>query len=685
MNEHLRLVFAPFLPVSALWTLAALALLLTLYAFLRGARGSVLRGVAFALLLLALANPSLIEEERAPLKDTALLVIDDSASMKIGDRATQAAVALDHVIKKLAAFSDLDIETLHVKGATETDLFHAIDAKLGAMPRERLAGIVAITDGQIHDDPEAKLSASLHVLLAGHKNEIDRRLIIKQAPAYGIVGKNAALVLRIEDAPKAQNETAAITFRRDDGTQGSFSMPVGKDVKFDMPIAHAGRNLFAFSTDALPDELTPINNSAAVTVNGIRDRLRVLLVSGEPHIGGRTWRNLLKSDPAVDLIHFTILRSPDKLDAIPNNQLSLIAFPVHELFETRLKSFDLVIFDRFRQKSLVPDDYLANIANYVEQGGALLVSNAADQNIPPLTLSPLARILPAEPTGKLLTGAFVPNISEIGKRHPVTDSLETVSSREKWGSWFRQVEARAEGDVLMTGANGAPLLVLSHVGKGRVAQFLSDQFWLWARDYKGGGPEAELLRRTAHWLVGEPELDETALNAEVTPAEDGGWQIAITKHSLHKDSATVEVTGPDGVSLSVLLAPGKQPGILEGAYHASDIGLYHLKSGEDEMLVMAGPANATEFGAMVSSDEKLKPYAETSGGGIFWLEDRLPEIRRTSASEAQHGANWLGLRRNGQYRVSGSKAFPLWPAWLAVIVLLGALMLGWRYEGKTQS
>ena len=685
MSEHLGIALTPFLPPSALWALGALAFALTLYAFLRGARGVLLRGIAFILILLALANPSLIEEQRAPLKDTALLLVDDSASMKIGDRAAQAASALDGLTKKLAAFPDLDTEIVHVGGTTETDLFHAIDAKLGALPRERLAGIIAVTDGEVHDDPAAKLSAPFHVLLAGHRDEIDLRLIVKEAPAYGIVGKSAALVLRIEDAPKAQGETATITFRRDDGTQSSFSMPVGKDMKFEIPIARAGRNLFAFSTDPLPGELTPINNSAAVTVNGIRDRLRVLLVSGEPHIGGRTWRNLLKSDPAVDLIHFTILRSPDKLDAIPNAELSLIAFPVHELFETQLRSFDLVIFDRFRQKSLIPDEYLANIANYVEAGGALLVSNATDQSLPPLTLSPLARILPAQPTGKLLTGAFVPDISETGKRHPVTDTLANVAPREKWGPWFRQVEASAQGDVLMTGANGAPLLVLSHAGKGRVAQFLSDQFWLWARNYKGGGPEAELLRRTAHWLVGEPELDETALDAQAAPAEDGGWQIVVTKRSLHEDGAMVDITGPDGGVSTVALATGKQPGILEGLYHANDVGLYRLKSGDDEMLVMAGPADAPEFGAMISTDEKLKPYAEASGGGIFRLEDGLLEIRRTNAGEAQHGGSWLGLKRNGQYRVAGSRAFPLWPAWLAVIVLLGSLMLGWRREGKSKS
>jgi len=710
MNEHLRIIFAPLLPVSLLEALAIIAVLLVAYALWRRARGSFWRGIALALLLLALADPSLVEEQRAPLKDTALLVIDDSASMQIDDRPQQTAKITDEIAKKLADFSDLDVQTLHVKGTSETDLFRAIEGKLSALPPDRFAGAILITDGEVHDQcvtslkvdsacdkqlspsevthkPEnpASLPGPIHVLLAGHQNEIDRRLAVTQAPAYGIVGKSVTLTLRLDDHPKAQGETAPVTFLRDNGENQTFNMPIGEDVKFDVPITHAGRNLFAFSATALPHELTAINNSAALTINGIRDRLRVLLVSGEPHIGGRTWRNFLKADPAVDLIHFTILRSPTKMDGIPNSELSLIAFPVNELFEVKLKSFDLVIFDRFRQQSLIPDQYLENIAHYVEQGGALLISNATDAGMPPLTFSPLARILPAEPTGHLLTGAFVPDLTDAGQRHPVTNALVNDMPRNRWGPWFRQIEAQAKkGDVLLSGLNGAPLLVLAHAGQGRVAQFLSDQFWLWSRGYEGGGPQADLLKRTAHWLVGEPELDETALRAHAELGDSGGWQLVITKQSLHDESASVTVTDPDDQTSQATLAPDKQPGILKAVTALSKTGLYHLKSGDEEILVMAGPENAPEFGDMFATDEKLKPYADASGGGIFWLEDHPDgiDIRRTGAGSTQTGWNWIGLKKNDQYRITGSKAYPLWPAWLAVIVLLGAAMLAWRREGK---
>lgn len=685
MNAHWHLVFAPFIAIHWLEAFAFLAALLIGYALLQHAKGASLRAALFALFLLALANPSLIADERIPLKDTALIVIDDSASMQLEDRAQQAAKAAEEIGKKLAAFPDLNVETLHVKGTTETDLFAGLAQELSEIPKDRLAGALLITDGEVHDQPETPLAAPVHVLIAGHHDEVDRRLMIEAAPAYGLVGKRVTLSLRIDDAPKAQSGQAAVTFRRDDGETETMMMPIGKDVKFDVPIGHPGQNLFVFSTPSLPHELTALNNTASITINGIRDRLRVLLISGAPHIGERTWRNFLKSDPAVDLIHFTILRSPAKFDAVPESELSLIAFPVHELFATKLSGFDLIIFDRFRQQSLIDDEYLDNIAHYVEQGGALLISNATDDAGSPFNNSPLARILPAQPTGHLLTGRFVPNVTEIGARHPVTGALTKNIPQNTWGPWFRQIEAHTtKGEILMSGLNKQPLLVLDHVGKGRVAQFLSDQFWLWSKGYEGGGPQAELLRRVAHWLVGEPELDESALRAQAQAA-GGSLQLVITKQSLHGTSATVAVTGPDNQTSQVTLNASKEPGVLSATIPVSSTGLYHIKDNAKETLVLVGPGDVPEFGDMIATEDKLAPLVKPSGGGIFWLADYPygPAIHRTSAGGAQNGWNWLGLRQNGQYRVTGSRAWPLWPVWVALLALLGAALLAWQREGKS--
>ena len=413
-------------------------------------------------------------------------------------------------------------------------------------------------------------------------------------------------------------------------------------------------------------------------------RLRVLLVSGAPHIGGRTWRNLLKADPAVDLVHFTILRTPDKNPFAPNSEMALIAFPTRELFEVKLKNFDLVIFDRFSNRSLMPDAYLENIAHYVEQGGALLISNATDEDTDALSASPLAHLLPAESTGHLLTGAFVPDLTEAGKRHPVTATLANERPRSDWGPWFRQIDAHVRsGEILMTGINGAPLLILDHVGQGRVAQFLSDQFWLWGRGYQKGGPQPELLRRVAHWLVQEPELDETALRAHANSV-DGTWQLTISKRSLHDDQSVVNVTDPNEQTSQVTLRPSSDAGVLSATFPTSNPGLYRIKDGDKELMTIVGATDAPEFGDMRATEDILAPTVQSTGGSVFWLEDHPdgPSLKRTDADAAQKGWNWIGLRRNGQYRVTGSEAYPLWPAWAALATLLTILLWGWRREGK---
>ncbi len=156
----------------------------------------------------------------------------------------------------------------------------------------------------------------------------------------------------------------------------------------------------------------------------MRDRLRVLLISGEPHVGERTWRRLLKADPAVDLVHFTILRPPEKDDLTPLNELALIAFPTRELFQDKIGEFDLIILDRFQNRGILPPPYLENIADYVRDGGALLMSVGPEFTGPAsLDDTPLHDVLPAHPvrgpdgeadTGGVVDGAFRPLVTALG-------------------------------------------------------------------------------------------------------------------------------------------------------------------------------------------------------------------------------------------------------------------------------
>ena len=378
-----------------------------------------------------------------------------------------------------------------------------------------------ITEGEVHDVPASAAGlgfhAPLHALITGKPGEFDRRLQVLSAPRFGIVGSRQDIEVKVTDsAPSGSGGAVRLTVTHQGQPAVTQSVRAGEKIAIPVDIGHAGANIVEIEAEPAQGEITPVNNRAVLTVEGVRENLRVLLVSGEPHAGERTWRNMLKSDASVDLVHFTILRPPEKQDGTPINQLSLIAFPTRELFQEKLDQFDLIIFDRYQRRGVLPLLYLENVSRYVEKGGAVLVS-AGEDYASPLSLyrTPLGQVLPAVPSGRVVEEPFRPKLTELGEKHPVTGDLPGVGGDEpSWGHWFRVVEAAPrDAEVLMKGAQNKPLLVIGERGEGRVALLLSDHAWLWARGYEGGGPYTDLLRRIAHWLMKEPDLEEETLKA----------------------------------------------------------------------------------------------------------------------------------------------------------------------------
>jgi len=697
------LATAPLLPWTAIALLAAVCALVLGFGLLRRAPGLVWRAIAFAILLAALVNPSVVEEQRSPQPDIAIVVVDESPSQRIGDRQRATETALASLKDRLARERDLDLRVIRAgkpqpgAGDDGTRLFNALDRAMSEVPRQRLAGVVMITDGQVHDVPSGDanalreaVGAPLHVLLSGQPYEGDRRLVVDQAPSFGLVGKQLKLTIRVEDlpmgSPKEQEGSstsqARLTWRKDGGTPHPVMVPVDRDVPLPVVIDHGGPNVIELEVEPGAQELTLDNNRAVVAVNGVRDRLRVLLVSGEPHAGERVWRNILKSDPSVDLVHFTILRPPEKQDGTPIRELSLIAFPIRELFDVKLDEFDLIIFDRYSRRGVIPQAYLENVARYVRNGGAFLEAAGPSFGTPlSLARTPLGTILPTEPTGDVFEEGFKARVTDLGRRHPVTEGLSgagAAGGEPTWGRWFRQVEARVHhGTTLMSGDHGDPLLVLDRVGKGRVAQLLSDQMWFWARGFEGGGPEAELLRRLAYWLMKEPDLEENDLRAVVE-----GDRLAVTRQSLEPDDRPVTVTAPDGSTRSLTLSPDTG-GRSTGSLPIGEMGLYRVTDGSRTALAAAGPLNPVEFADVRTTPEKLAPVVAAIGGGIFWVgSGTLPEIRRVSPDRAAAGRNWMGLRVNGDYTVTGFSETPLLPGIAALLLIVGGLLAAWRREGS---
>jgi hypothetical protein len=687
------IAFSPLLPWPVLIALGVAALLVVGLTLFARRRGALLRLLAFAMLLLALLDPSLTREDRRPLKDVVAVVVDQSGSQTIGDRAAQTAHARAELEKRLNALGN--VETRFVEtGKSDADnrgtrLFQALQSALSDVPVDRVGAAILITDGIVHDIPAdvaaLGFKAPLHALITGHEGERDRRIELVEAPRFGIVGKDQTISARVLDTGSS-GEPVAIEVRRDGERVATLSAAVGETVDAKVRIEHAGPNVIELEVAPAPNELTEVNNRAVVTVEGVRDKLRVLLVSGEPHQGERMWRNLLKSDANVDLVHFTILRPPEKSsDGTPINELSLIAFPVADLFGRKIKDFDLIILDRYSSQSILPRVYFNNIVNYVRAGGALLMAEGPDYATPEgLYFSPLGELAPAKPDGEVIAQEFRATISPEGAKHPVTRGLGGSDlSPPSWGPWFRQIGAEVVNGVnILSGADNRPLLVLSRADKGRVALLLSDQMWLWARGYQGGGPHLDLLRRLAHWLMKEPELEEEALRASAR-----GRALTIERQSLKGDAPEVTIIGPTGATSKAQLVAA-EPGLSRTTIDVDQLGLYRISDGERQALVNVGPDNPIEFREVVSTMEKLRPVAEASGGTVRRIASNdgdavaMPRVIAMHESPSYGGADYVGVKRTGSSVVVGVASTPLGIGFLGLALLLGAVILVWRREGS---
>ena len=628
------LLFDPLIPLTALYVVTALAALSLVLTIWRKLPGWWLRGLAGLALLVALANPALQQEDREPLSDIVMLVVDESASQRIGERPTQNAEAIANIEAGLARRPNTELRIVTLddgEGDTGTALMTTLTQALAEEPQGRIAGIILLTDGRLHDLERApRLAAPLHTILTGEPTDWDRRLIVSNAPAFAILGEKVNLTLRVEDQGQAPAENSVdLSISIDGEPPLVLPVPIGQDIELPIDLPHGGMNVLQFTIPEAEGELTNRNNAAVVQVNGVRDRLRVLLVSGEPHPGERTWRNLLKSDSSVDLVHFTILRPPEKQDGIPVGQLSLIAFPTRELFLEKIHDFDLIIFDRYRRRGILPAQYLDNIRDYVEKGGAVLISSGPEYgSAESIYRSPLGTILPGAPTARVFEEGFTPQITDLGQRHPVTEGLESFAPNPDgdgpgWGRWFRLVDVLVpEGaSTIMSGLGDRPLLILNRIGEGRVSLIASDQSWLWDRGYEGGGPQLELLRRLAHWMMKEPELEEEALWVEPT-----GQTMRIIRRTLDLETGDVIITHPDGTETTLTLEQ-VSPGRFETLWEAPEIGLYRLDDGEETSVIALGPSAPREFEQTISSGELLEPLVASTGGGIKAISDGDVNIR----------------------------------------------------------
>ncbi|RWX78656.1 hypothetical protein EPK99_08645 [Neorhizobium lilium] len=688
--------FAPFFPWPVLAGLAVLALILAALAFWRGVRGASIRALALASLLLALSNPTLNQEDREPLSTIVPVIVDRSQSQDTAGRKQQTDEALASLKDRFSRYPRIETRIVEVADDENSDtpatkLFTALRSALSDVPPARVGGAVFLTDGQIHDLPgvnqDLGFNAPVHGLITGKPDEFDRRVEVVRAPRFGIVGEEQELTLRVFDdgrQPAGQNGgTAEVTVRMNGEQIATLRARPGTETPFSFTVPRGGNNVMEFSVAELPGEVTTANNRAVHVIDGIRQNLRVLLVSGEPHAGERAWRNLLKSDASVDLVHFTILRPPEKQDGTPINELSLIAFPTRELFVEKIKDFDLIIFDRYKHRGVLPILYYDYIAQYVENGGALLIAagpeHAGEDSI---AATPLEQVLPAAPTGEMHNAAFYPHLSELGAKHPVTRGLDPSGANPPaWGRWFSTVDVDPpRGQTVMEGDGNRPLLVLNRQGQGRVAMLLSDQGWLWARGFEGGGPHVSLYRRIAHWLMKEPELEEEALTARAS-----GRSLEATRQTIGADPGPATIKYPSGRTETMAMTAAG-PGQYKLERRMEETGLFEVSNGQFSTLVHVGTVDAPEFKAMISTEETLKPYADKTRGLVTRVSSgdtiSLPDILPVRGEVRVSDPNRMVIRMTDETVLRGINTLPLFAGFAGLSALLLVIAGTWWREGR---
>jgi uncharacterized membrane protein len=719
------IVFDPLLPYPFLAIAALIYLVMFIILVKRGKRNLWLRGLIIVGFFIVFLNPINVMQTRKSEKNEILVVLDETQSQKIDQRRAQLLTAFEQIQKDINNNPKLRMQSVRIRHNSligekadeafeETHLFAGLKDALSNMDKSRLGGIIIISDGQVHDLPESKDDKTdinyakllgidenipVHALITGSDKEIDRQIIVENTPFYGITGQDAAIDIKILVSPTMPRLPVPVTYTVNGKNPLTRMITPDTVARFELPVEQAGHNIYQFSIPDHPSELSTRNNTKVVTINGVRDRLQVLLISGKPNHGGRMWRDILRSDASVDLVHFTILREPGKFDVAPKEELSLIEFPIKELFETKINNFDLIVFDRYGLIYLLPPNYFDNIHDFVKNGGGLLVSIGPESldNYSIFDTS-VGDALPAERTGEVINERYLPALSRLGLRHPVTAPLKRQgenSTKNDIASsfpldaapWFRQIELtpKENAQVVMNGARNSPLLILNRYEKGRVALLASDQLWLWARGFDASGPNRPLLKRSLHWLMKEPDLEENGLQVNVQ-----GKQITLTKRSIDEKEQLITMVLPNGKSSEIRMKP-KNGEAAEFVQLVEEAGIYKFFDQQNTVFAVVGNLNSPEMVDLLSTKEKLSSMIYAQGGYIERLESKgVPELRvkdnERSSMSSQSGIGfasaWIGLWDRKAYSVTGTKEAPLIPSMPAFLFLFLGLVCSWVFESR---
>ena len=709
-----NLYFEPYFPIFFVVLISICFFILILSSIINKSSGIFLRLSLFILLIFLILKPGYRIEKMKNENDIVTFVIDKTKSQKISKRIEEIDIVFQKMLSELTKYKDLDIleiiidnnkvtkrygslqeiinnsvrEEVINKMTNSTEIINNLENNINEYPSQRVSSVFILTDGQIHDLKSnvafEKFDVPIYFLLIGEQKVDDRKVSIISHPEFGYLDENINIQVIANDFKSDEKATLELSIHNGIKLEKKIIVKNNEVNNIKLKLKRHGPNFIKVSTPKRDGELSELNNSQLINISGVRKKLRVLLISGAPYMGTRVWRNFLKSDTSVELIHMTVLRPPEKNDNTPLDELSLIPFPIKELFEEKLDNFQLIIFDNFEGKKVLTPLYFQNLIRFVDEGGAILeITGPAYNSKSSLFRTEIGRILPGIPSGKVIRKEFKPRLTNLGKKHPITDSL--FKNNFEYGSWFEMndiLEVDSDSQVLLSGLNNKPLLAVKKVNNGRVAQIYSHNIWLWSKtESNKGGPYNQLIKNLAHWLMKEPTLEENKLKLKVL-----NDSILIEKSFLidpKSEKLNLTIIDPDGKKYKRNLI--KTENKYTTAFRFKKNGFYLIYDGDNEKGIFTNNQDKKEFQDFHLTDKIIN---ETEISNVFtkavWVSDyNYPSFKESSKVNASYiNDKVFYLLRNKNSYIEELENKQIFNPLIVLLIIMVLFYFCWKEESK---
>ncbi|MEM6994430.1 MAG: hypothetical protein AAF721_28200 [Myxococcota bacterium] len=721
-------------------------------------------------------------EQVTPSGRRVVVLVDSSASMDLGDaeatgatptRRQARAEALwaasadarvgwrdDGIVVEVRTFDettqplagDLADTLSTTPDGAASDLAGALSelSQPGRRETTPLAGVVVISDGLVAADDAAdghvqavaeSLGVPITTVATGAPAIVDASVADVRAGEFAFVENVAEFEATIV-AHGLAGAATSVELRRDGEVVASkrIRLPadgVPRSVQFEVAPDRIGQFVYELAVPALPAEATTANNRRAFVVKVLRDKVRVLHVAGRPDWDVRALRTLLRRDPNVELLSYYILRGMDDISREDTTApLSLIPFPTEELFEEQLGSFDLVVLHNFDAIRHQVGQYVDNMAQYVLEGGALVLIGGdlglADGGY---ATPAMAAVMPVNTRDRvgLTEQRFRPGLTDAGRRHPISawlsaaegtswDALPELSDFNRLSMTSRPATIGASAllvhpDERDGSGEPRPILAVAEPGRGRSMVLATGSTWRlgFAPDLPlidGARPYDLLWLGAVRWLLRDDSSGRLRLETD-RPRYRVGETV-----QLHAETATASYAPEPSVPVQWSLrrldgevdpdATAEPAPLMQGEWTTDGLGraresLADLPVGAYEAIARR-EQSPDEAPTEASSDDDASVVSHHEVRRVFIVEppgrelsrvdadpgtERLRRLAERTEGEALTALSGDGLPRNlpladlsdsvpgDGLRVDARRDVPLWNGWLAMVLLVAAFGGEW--------